>query len=221
MNTPVAMRVAQTHAQALAARIEIPNRVSLRSGATPRRVLAAHLDVESALEYQAAPSVSPAVFLVSRFANRAPFPLLAGRVALFVGNEYVGAAALNDVPIDEPVVLPFGADAGLALERTLAERHVARHGARDETSLRYQFRLVNHRATAANVIVYDRLPVAQTHGLAVHTLPTSRAPEAHHDGDAPGIVRWNLRVDPGATTRWDFGYVVNMPRGRTLGGELP
>ncbi len=220
-NTPMTMRAAETHAQSLSARIEIPNRVTIRSGATPRRVLAAHFEVDAALEYQAAPSQSTAVYLVSRFANRAQFPLLAGRVGLFVGDQYVGAANLTDTPIDEPVLLPFGADAGLAIERTLAARRVDRSGARDLTSLRYQFRLANHRDRAARVVIFDRLPVSQTHGLVVRAAANARAPEAHHDGDAPGIVRWTMEVDPGATTRWDFGYTLDAPRGRTVSGEMP
>jgi uncharacterized protein (TIGR02231 family) len=220
-NAPVAMRQAETRGQALAARIEIPDRVTIRSGATPRRILASHFEVDAGLEHQAAPSQSTAVYLVSRFTNHAAFPLLAGRVALFVGDQYVGVANLADVPIDEQVLLPFGADAGLAIERTLAHRNVQRAGGRDTTTQRYQFRLANHRDRAANVVVFDRLPVSQSHGLVVHPLATSRAPDSHHDGDAPGVVRWSMNVGGNATTRWEFGYTLDMPRGRVLAGELP
>lgn len=204
----------------LAARLDIPGRVTIVSGASPRRVLAAHADLESTLEYQAAPRQSSSVFLAARFRNANPFPLLAGPAALFVGTDYVGTTNVAQTGIEEDVLLPFGIDAGITIDRTLASRAVTPRGGRVDTALRWQLRLTNHRERAIEVTVFDQLPVSRTAGLTVAVAPGSRAADPHHEADAPGVLRWRIRADAGETERWTFGYSVSAPRDRALVGTI-
>lgn len=204
----------------LAARLDIPGRVSLVSGAPARRVLAAHADLESTLEYQAAPRQSSSVFLAARFRNTNPFPLLAGPAALFVGTDYVGTTSVSQTGIEEEVLLPFGIDSGVTIDRTLASRDVQQRGGRVETTLRWQLRLTNHRQRPIEITVLDQLPVSRTAGLSVTIVPGSRAAEPHHEADLPGVLRWRVRADAAETERWSFGYTVSAPRNRELAGTI-
>lgn len=204
----------------LAARLDIPGRVSLVSGAPARRVLAAHADLESTLEYQAAPRQSSSVFLAARFRNTNPFPLLAGPAALFVGTDYVGTTSVSQTGIEEEVLLPFGIDSGVTIDRTLASRDVQQRGGRIDTTLRWQLRLTNHRQRPIEITVLDQLPVSRTAGLTVAIVPGSRAAEPHHETDLPGVLRWRVRADAAETERWSFGYTVSAPRNRELAGTI-
>ncbi len=217
---PIEQAQGVARANLLAARLDIPGRVSLVSGAPARRVLAAHADLESTLEYQAAPRQSSSVFLAARFRNTNPFPLLAGPAALFVGTDYVGTTSVSQTGIEEEVLLPFGIDSGVTIDRTLASRDVQQRGGRVETTLRWQLRLTNHRQRPIEITVLDQLPVSRTAGLTVAIVPGSRAAEPHHEADLPGVLRWRVRADAAETERWSFGYTVSAPRNREVAGAI-
>lgn len=217
---PVAQRQGVVQANLLSARLEIPTTVTVRAGAPARRVLAARATLDTTLEHLTAPRESNAVFLVARARNAQRFPLLPGNVALFIGGDYVGTTALAGVPVEEEFSLPFGVDSGVTIDRTLADRRVTRVNGRDEVSLRYDYRLSNHRERAVDVVVLDHLPVSRSQGLTVQTTPATRAFSPRRDGDAPGVVRWNHHLAPSASERWTLGVVVRSPPRRTVNGEI-
>lgn len=218
--TPLEQRSAVARAGLLSARLELPAPVTLRSGATPRRILAAHSELEATLEHQVAPRQSTAVFLAARMRNRNAFPLLAGNVALFVDRDYVGTTALGQVPVEEELALPFGVDPAVTIDRTPSERQVSQAGGRESTTLRYAFRLSNHRERALDVSVFDQLPVSRSAGLTVQTTADTRAFAPRREGDARGAVRWQFHLGAGATERWNYGFTVSRPQRRTLDGDL-
>ncbi len=217
---PVVERQGIVQANLLSARLEIPTRVTVRSGAAARRVLAARTTLDTTLEHVTAPRDSNAVFLVARARNAQQFPLLPGNVALFIGGDYVGTTALAGVPVEEEFSLPFGVDSGVTIDRTLAERRVARVNGRNETSLRYDYRLSNHRDRAVDVVVLDHLPVSRSQGLTVQTTPNTRAFSPRREGDEPGVIRWNHHLTTGESERWALGVVVRSPPRRTVNGEV-
>lgn len=218
--TPIEHRAAVVRANLLSARLEIAALVSLRSGAAPRRVLAAHSELQCTIEHQAAPRHTNAVFLAAKVRNRNAFPLLAGNVALFVEREYVGTTMLPDVPVDEEVFVPFGVDPSVTVDRTLATRSAERRGAREHSSVRYDYRVSNHRDQAVDLVVFEQLPVSRSAGLLVRTSTDTRAPSARREHDSPGTLRWNVHLTPGASDRWHLGMLIDSPHGREVEGEM-
>jgi uncharacterized protein (TIGR02231 family) len=217
---PVTERQGIVMANLLSARLEIPTTVTVRAGAAARRVLAARTTLDTTLEHITAPRESNAVFLVARARNAQRFPLLPGNVALFIGGDYVGTTALAGVPVEEEFSLPFGVDSGVTIDRTLADRRVTRFNGRAESSVRYDYRLSNHRDRAVDVVVLDHLPVSRSQGLTVLTTPNTRSFSPRREGDAPGVIRWNHHLAPAGSERWALGVVVRAPPRRTVNGEL-
>jgi uncharacterized protein (TIGR02231 family) len=218
--TRIEHRAAAVRQNLLSARLEVAMPVNLRSGAPARRILAAHSEIPCAVEHHAAPRESSAVFLTAKLRNTNAFALLAGNVALFVEGEYVGTTAMRDVPVQEELVLPFGVDPSVSVDRTLASRDARSAGAREQTGVRFDYRVSNHREQPVDLVVYEQIPVSRSQGLTVHTTVDSRAPGARREGDAPGVLRWNVRLTPGATDRWRLGVLVSAPRGREIDGAL-
>ncbi|MFO0560207.1 MAG: mucoidy inhibitor MuiA family protein [Polyangiales bacterium] len=218
--TRIEHRAAAVRQNLLSARLEVAMPVTLRSGAPARRILAAHSEIPCAVEHHAAPRESSAVFLTAKLRNSNAFPLLAGNVALFVDNEYVGTTALRDVPVEEEVVLPFGIDPSVSVDRTLASRDVHAEGGREQRGVRFEYRVSNHREQPVDLVVYEQIPVSRSQGLTVRTSSDSRSPSARREGDAPGVLRWNVRLTAGESDRWRLGVLVSAPRGREIDGEL-
>ncbi|MBL8683057.1 MAG: DUF4139 domain-containing protein [Myxococcales bacterium] len=218
--TRIERRAAAVRANLLAARFEVPMPVTLRSGATPRRILAAHTELRASIEHYAAPRHSTSVFLTAKTRNENPFALLAGTAALFVEGEFVGTAAIRDTAAGDELTLPFGVDGSVSIDRTLASREARGNGGRDTTGVRYDYRVSNHREQPVDLIVFEQLPVSRSQGLVVRTSSDSRSASARQEGDAPGVLRWNVRLAAGATDRWHLGINVSAPHGREIEGEI-
>lgn len=216
--TPIREEPGVTQLNLLAASIDIPGRITVESGATARRVLASHADLEAALEHHAAPRQTSSVFLAARFRNASTFPLLAGPAALFVGTDYVGTTAIAQTAIDDDVLLAFGVDTAVTIDRTLAGRDTAQVGSHTRNTVRWAFRLNNHRDQPVDVTVLDQLPVSHSAGLSIAVAPGSRAADARREGDPMGLVRWQAHADARATDRWTFAYTVTAPRGSQIEG---
>jgi len=217
---PIREQAGAAEVNLLAASIEIPGRISVASGAPARRVLASHSDFQAALEHHAAPRRSSSVYLAARFRNAGAIPLLAGPAALFVGTDYVGTTAIAQTATEDEVVLPCGVDTGVTIDRTLAGRATAQVSGRVRSTVRFGFRLNNHRDRPVDVIVLDQLPVSRSAGLSVAIVPGSRAAEARAESDPQGLVRWRVHADARANERWTFGYIVTAPRGSELDGAI-
>lgn len=218
--TQISERAGVAEANLLAASIAIPGRISIGSGTAPRRILASHSDLQSALEHHAAPRRSSSVFLAARFRNSGAVPLLAGPAALFVGTDYVGTTSITQTATEDELVLPFGVDTGITIDRTLAARDTTQVAGRVRSTVRFAFRVNNHRDRAVDVIVLDQLPVSHTAGLTVAIVPGSRAAEPRAENDPQGVVRWRIHADARANERWTFGYAVTAPRGSQLDGAI-
>jgi len=216
---PIREQAGVAEVNLLAASIEIPGRISIGAGAPERRILASHSDFQAALEHHAAPRQSSSVYLAARFRNAGTVPLLAGPAALFVGTDYVGTTSIAQTATEDELVLPFGVDTGVTIDRTLAGRDTAQVGGRLRSTVRFGFRLNNRRDHAVDVIVLDQLPVSLSAGLSVAVVPGSRAAEPRVEGDPQGLVRWRVHADAHATDRWTFGYAVTAPRGSQIDGE--
>ena len=117
----------------------------------------------------------------------------------------------------------IGDNAGTAVERQIhrfPEPDALASGIITPTTLRYDYRVSNHRDRAVDVVVLDHLPVSRSQGLSVQTTAATRAFSPRRDGDAPGVVRWNHRLAPAESERWSLGVVVRSPPRRTVNGEI-
>lgn len=75
------------------------------------------------IEYLAVPKLSPAVFLKSEIVNRAPYPLLPGKVNIFIGTSFTGSSQLKKVAAGEKFELFFGNDDQVSVKREELKQH--------------------------------------------------------------------------------------------------
>ena len=66
--------------------------------------------------------------------------------------------------------------------------------------------------------VFDQLPVSREKDMEVHLLGDSTAPSQRAVEDRPGVLAWQLDVEPGKSGQVRFGYEVSYPEGKTVPG---
>lgn len=167
-------------------------------------------------EFHTVPKLSPYVYLKSEIVNRAPYPLLPGKVNIFTGGNFTGSSQLKKVAAGERFDLFFGADDQMTVKREELRRH--REGGvfgKSRMGYRYRIELQNLRKEAQTVTVKDQLPLAGDEEIKVTLDEPSMKPDEIKDD---GTLSWRLSLGPGEKRELTFGIVVDYPKDKEITG---
>jgi len=168
------------------------------------------------LEFLAVPKLSPFVFLRSEIVNRASYPLLPGKVNIFVGNTFTGSSWLKKVASGEKFDLFFGTDDQISVKREELKQHKeAGLFGKNRMSYRYRIDVANFRGEAQTVTVRDQLPLAGDAEIKVTLDEPSIKPDEIRDD---GRLTWKLPLKAGEKRELTFGIVVEYPKEREITG---
>ncbi len=198
-----------------------PGKPSVASDNQPRRVFLLSKSWDAAIHYEAVPELSPHAYLAVKTKNPFAFPILAGRMNLYMENNFVGRAWLKAAQPEEEMTLPFGTDERMKVTRTLLNRKTHEEGVISKTTrIEYRYRITatnQSRNAAATLELVERLPVSSQEKITVK--PDDATKKAWTaDKEKPGILRADLTLKPGATIELPLVFNVEFPRGKKLVG---
>lgn len=168
------------------------------------------------LEFLAIPKLSSHVYLKSEIVNRAPYPLLPGKVNIFTGGNFTGSSQLKKVASGEKFDLFFGTDDQMTVKREELKRH--KEGGifgKSRMGYRYRIELQNFRKEAQTVTVKDQLPIAGDEEIKVSLDEPSVKPDEIKDD---GTLTWKLSLNPGEKREISFGIMVEYPKDKEISG---
>ena len=165
------------------------------------------------MELATVPKLVPEVYRQARMRYQGEAPLLPGTVASFVGSDYVGSGQLATVVPGEELLISFGTDDRMRVERQLVERQQDYVGAGKRTvrwTLHFRIKLSNFSEQAQTVRLVDQVPVSEMDRVTVKLLDTTPPlPPAEDDG--PGILKWKLTPAAGTEEYVDLRFSVTAP----------
>lgn len=168
------------------------------------------------LELTTVPKLSPHAFLTSQVENRAPYPLLPGRLNIFTGGNFIGSSFLKKVASGEKYDVHFGADDQVIVKREETKRHKeAGIFGKNRMTYRYRIEVQNLRKEARTVVLRDQLPVAANEEIKVSLDELSVKPDEIKDD---GTLTWKVVLMPGEKREVTFGIVVEYPKDREVSG---
>jgi uncharacterized protein (TIGR02231 family) len=137
-----------------------------------------------------------------------------------VGDQFAGRAPLPFTPAGGELVLAFGADDRVEVERRVLERR--REGAgviSKEDVIRYRTRITvkNRYATPLAVKLLDLVPVSRDEKIQVKVLEGTTAP-TREDPDRPGVRVHELALGAREEKTIELRYEVRFPRGYPVVG---
>ncbi len=197
-----------------------PRKTGIPSDNRTHRVFLLSKSWKAATHYEIVPELSPSAFLAAKTTNPFEFPLLAGSVNLYQGQNYVGRAYLNTAQSGEEFLLPFGLDDGIKVERKQIQRKTGESGViNKDTDIVYHYRVsvANHRRSDTVVRVYERFPVSRNEKLKVDILEKTTAGWIK-DPDKPGVIHWETPLAAGKKTEYDIRYKITYPKNRQVTG---
>ena len=194
----------------------IPRKVDIPSDGTRHGSVVAMENLPLSLEFLAVPKLAPNVYLKSEIVNRAPFPLLAGRVNIFIGGNFSGSSHLKKVAAGEKFDLYFGTDDQVTVKREELKVHKeAGLFGKNRMAYRYRIEVQNFRKEPQTIIVRDQLPLAGDDEITIALDNPSLKPEEIKND---GVLTWKLLVKPGEKQEIGFGIIIDYPKDREIRG---
>ena len=130
----------------------------------------ANFRFDTELITQIVPRETTQAFLAARFVYDKPLPLYGSTMAVYVDGVYAGTSEMPTALPQSEVVLPMGQDrrvevtvesqGGLAGKEGIVSK-------RKTEATDYLFEISNRRASASNVEVMDRYPIARNKAIEV------------------------------------------------------
>ncbi|NTV50582.1 MAG: mucoidy inhibitor MuiA family protein [Geobacteraceae bacterium] len=213
---PVAFATTEVSDEHSSISFHIPRTLDIPSDGTRHGTVVAVENLPANLEYMAIPKLSPAVFLRSEMVNKAPYPLLPGKVNTFVASRYTGSSHLKKVATGEKFDLFFGSDDQVMIKREELKQHKeAGMFGKSRVSYRYRIEMGNFRKEPLTLTLRDQLPVAGDEEIKVSLEePSIKPAEIKSDG----TVIWSMPLLSGEKKELTFGILVEYPKEKEITG---
>lgn len=181
-------------------------------------------DFENRFRYLSIPKLAELVYLTAEVKNSTDFPLLPGRVSVFLDGNFVGHSHLHElITPGEKFELPLGVDEGIKVRRKLQKHKDDEKGLFSRSHVEefsYLITLESHRDSDEEVVVRDQLPVSTNEKIKVETraLQPAENPEKDKDRLANGVVEWKLQLTARSTQKLEISFVVTYPKEMDVNG---
>jgi uncharacterized protein (TIGR02231 family) len=168
------------------------------------------------LEFLTVPKLAPNVYLKSEVVNRAPYPLLPGRINIFSGGNFIGTSQVKRVASGEKFDLFFGTDDQVTVKREELKSHKeAGLFGKNRMGYRYLVKVQNFRKEPQTITVLEQLPLAGNEEITVTLDEPSQEPS---ERKPDGTVIWKLPVRAGEKKEISYGIIVEYPKDRQITG---
>ncbi|HXI02004.1 MAG TPA: DUF4139 domain-containing protein, partial [Candidatus Saccharimonadales bacterium] len=199
---------------------DVPGKSDVPADGRDHRVGLRTESLKGEVSYRAVPALNEAAFLVSKTKAPADYPLLAGPVRVFAGGAFLGSFPLDETGPGAEVTLPFGVDNRIKVERTpLPQSREEKGIIGKDRVITFGFRTTveNLRDKAVHLTLEDRIPVPEDERIKVEV---GRETTAGYNEvkDRPGILEWDLDLDPGAKREVTLQYTVRFPQDLVVPG---
>jgi uncharacterized protein (TIGR02231 family) len=175
-------------------------------------------DFENRFRYLTVPKLAEHVYLTAEVTNTTDFPLLPGRISIFLDGNFVGSSVMKAlVSPGEKFELHLGVDESIKVKRKLQKRKGDEKGIFTRSHIEdfsFLITLESNRDTAEEIVVRDQIPVSTDEKIKVETktLTPAENPEKDKDKLAEGVVEWKINLGARSTEKIVLEFGVNHPK---------
>ena len=194
-------------------KIKIPYSVSTDGSSSAIEIQKYELD--AGYTYYAAPKYNKSAFLMADVTGWGDLNLLPGQSSIFYEGTYVGKSFLDPNITEDTLQLSMGVDKGIVIERNkIAEMcKDVTIGSNKKTTMGFELVVRNTKNKAVEIVVEDQIPISRMKEITVVMDNKTGNPE--YD-EKTGIMKWRLKLEPGATIKNQFQYTVKHPKDKPL-----
>lgn len=213
---------ATVQANATSVVFEIKGRNSIASDNLPHKVTVLMQRFPAEFRYSTAPKLSPHVYLKTKVKNASEFPLLPGVTNIFLDNNFVANAAMNQVAPGEEFWTFLGADSSIRVERKFIKKHQEQEGVFDKKVklvYEYQTEISNNKKSEEELVLWDQIPISSHQDITVKLVePQFEKDSAVIKMNEQNYIEWLFTMKPGQKIKVPFVYTVEYPQGKQVTG---
>lgn len=174
--------------------------------------------------YSTYPRVTPFAYLNTLVTNAQDLQLLAGRVNIFLGGDYVGSSTIDTIGPGEEFDLYLGVDENVKVKREQIEKKVDETliggipSKTRSTTFKYKLTVENYKPRKIKVNLFEAMPVSEDDRIKVKIHQANLEPKEKEWKDKKGIWRWELKLEPREKKEIFYSYTVEHPRDMRIEG---
>ncbi len=187
---------------------EIPGRVNIPADYSLKKLTVAIFEFESRESYVSVPKISEFAYLRAKWTNETDFPILAGSVSIFQGQNYVGESQTEFVAPGEEIELSMGVVEAIKIERTLLKDYAAKgglFGSKRKRAYGYRTEISNNLDREISIEIFDQIPVSQDSRIEIDDIEF--LPELESEPER-GIFSWKLNIPAGQLKEVEIRFIV-------------
>ncbi len=195
----------------------IQRRESIPADNQPHKTTISRETLPAEFEYIATPKLSPYAYLKASLTNKEDYPFLAGRVNVFLGENFVGTSRLDTIASQEKFALHLGIDEGIKVKREEIKGKTGVSFLRTKIQKRYAYRIEveNYKKKAEKITVIDQIPVSRDERIKVKLVNLSEEPAEETER---GILKWKFELESEGKKTIEFEFLVEYPKDMRVPG---
>lgn len=200
----------------------LPEKVNIPSDRQKHRIFLASKSAEQVkdfLSYQAIPKMSSYVYLTATLSNPFPFPLLTGKLNVYLDRKFVGTENLikSLIPKENRQIF-LGIDESISIKRNQIKKFTEYSGLVskvEKVHFEYEIEIKNGKNRVVKLKVKDNYPISLNEEIKVKLLkPTTKEASI----DKKGIITWNVELKPKEVKKLALSFIVEYPKGKPIIG---
>lgn len=202
----------------LSIRYAYPEKVTVHPGQAGLILALDSFDLEADAFHRAAPRRDETAFLMARFTNTTPEPMLPGTTSLYRDGAFVGRSQIGMIPAGAEETLAFGPLENLRLDFKVLANDTGDTGIISRSDQRQQaleFSVENLTAETQTVETLFALPFSEQEDLDVDINANPR-PESLDFEQRRNVALWNLELAPGQKQIVRLDVTLDWPQGQVL-----
>jgi len=188
----------------------IDNPYTIRSEGENQVVDMIEYEVDAHYQYYCAPKLDLDAFLTARLTNWDEYNFLEGQASLFFEGKYIGKTILDTRNTSDTLTLSLGRDRNVVVTREKVKEYSSSQfvGSNRKSLFAYEISVRNKKAYPIDIRIEDQVPVPNTKEITVDEIEDTDAIK----DNVSGLLKWNLKVEPGKTEKIDLKYEIKYPR---------
>ena len=195
----------------------IRDRMTLKTGEEPRKILVTADEFPATFEFYAYPRLDVLAYLTGAFENASDFHYLPGECLLYVGDEYTGKTYLPDFAPGQSDTVSFGADERIKIAREPLKELKGKAGLfGDKRKMEFGYRITveNYLKKGITLTVWDAIPLPQNKEIKVTGVKMD--PKPTEENKDRSLYGWKLQLK--ALDKWEakIQFAVEWPKDKQV-----
>ncbi|MDX1350510.1 MAG: DUF4139 domain-containing protein [Putridiphycobacter sp.] len=198
----------------LAAEFAIDRPYSIPSNSKPYLVEIESFELPANFSHKAVPKLDRDAFLMASIVGWEQLNLISGPTHVYYQDTYVGESYLNTASVDDTLMLSFGRDNNVVVDKKLSEEFSSTStiGANRKDTYSYEIVVKNNMSTQLELDLFDQIPISQESDITVSVNEISNALL----NEETGILIWNVNLNPGEQKVYKMSFTVKYPKNKNI-----